>query len=418
MLFGAVDIGNRGQLVVSHRPTFWAFSIVGISLLLVVVTPLPYGLGGTGTLTQLLYWLGLGGERNVGAWWSGVLFLLAALFALDRWAETWRPKIERRGWAALSAVLALLSVDEVMALHEFLSARSQLYLIPPGLLGAGLVAYALLQLQRAKVPMRKLLLGFTLLATVPLQEFLQFSREWPNAWVYGARAFVEEGTEIVGALALLAATSGGLLRIRVGRETFASLVRLGTPLLWLAVAALPAVAVAVRGFNLPGAPNWLGTALFLGCAALAVRRSAERAEPRLLWAAALYLAASFGANAVRPDWDPLVLGHTVNLRGLYFGSLLLAAPWILSPGERWSRRGVWLALAGCTLLGAFVLPPLVVWSTWPPTLALLCFYIELLAAVPLRSAVAATAPLTSPPPAPTGTPAAAPQQVPNLAGPP
>jgi hypothetical protein len=385
---------------------------------LVAVTPLPYGLGGNGALTLLLYWLGLGGEGNVGAWWSGVLFLLATLFALDRCAETWRPVIERRGWAALTAALALLSFDELAALHEFLSARSQLYLVPLGLFGAGLVAYALLQLQRAKVPLHQLLLGFTLLATVPLQEFVQFARDWPNTWIYGARAFVEEGTEIVGALLLLAATSGGLLRIRVGRETFASLVWLGTPLLWLAVAALPAVAVAVRGFNLPGAPNWLGTALFLSCAALAVRGAAARSEPRLLWAAVLYLFASFGANAVRPDWDPSIFGQNVNLRGIYFGSLLLAAPWVLSPGEPWSRRSFWLALAGCTLLGAFVLPPLVVWSTWPPTLALLCFYIELSVAMRLRAAAVQSAPLpTSPPSAATAPPPAATQKVPSLAGP-
>jgi hypothetical protein len=408
---------QQGQLVVSHRPTFWGLTIVAVSLLFVAVTPLPYGLGGRGLLTEFLYWLGLGGERNVGAWWSGVLFLLAAILALDRFTEAWRPPTERRGWAALAAALAFLSFDEIAGLHEFLSARSQLYLVPVGLLGAGLVTYALVQLQRAKVPLHRLLLGFGLLATVPLQEFVQFTRDWPNAWVYGARALVEEGTEIAGALALLAATSGGLLRIRVGRESFASLLAHGTPLLWLAVAALPAVAVAVRGFNLPGAPNWLGMALFLACAALAVRGAAARSEPRLLWAAALYLLASLGANAVRPDWDPTVLGQSINLRGIYFGSLLLAAPWVLSPGEPWRTRGFWLASAGCTLLGAFVLPPIVIWSTWPPTVALLCFYVEISAAMRLRAVVAQAAPAASRPTAATGPQPAATAKVPTLAGP-
>jgi hypothetical protein len=403
---------------VSHRPTFWALGIVGVSLLFVAVTPLPYGLGGSSPLTLFLYWLGLGGERNVGAWWSGVLFLLGTVFALDRFTEAWRPKGERRGWAALAAALALLSFDELAGLHEFLSARGQLYLVPLGLLGAGLVVYAFVQLHRAKVPLHMLLFGFSLLATVPLQEYVQWARDWPSSWIYGARALVEEGTEIAGALALLAATSGGLLRLRIGRETFASLVSLGMPMLWLAVAALPAVAVAVRGFNLPGAPNWLGTALFLACAALAVRGAAARGEPSLLWAAAWYLLASLGANAVRPDWDPAVLGYTINLRGLYFGSLLLAAPCVLSPGEPWRRRVFWLALAGCTLLGAFVLPPLVVWSTWPPTVALLCFYVEISAAMRLRAAVAQAAPAaTSRSAAAAGPPTAATAKVPTLAGP-
>jgi hypothetical protein len=344
-------------------------------------------MGGRGPLTLLLFWLGLGGDGNVGAWWSGVLFLLAALFALDRAAEARRTASERRGWGALAAALAFLSFDEIASLHEFLTARGELYLAPMGVVGLGLVAYALARLRRAGAALGKLFLGFGLLATVPAQELVQHAVEWNNDWIYGARACLEEGTEIAGALALLAATSGGLLRIRVGRDTFASLVWLGRPLFWLAAVALPSSAAMAVYFNFPGMANWLAAALFLACALLAARGAAAQREPRVLWAMALYFFASLGANAVRPDWDPTVLGLHLNLRGFYFGALLLAAPWVLSTGEPWHRRAFWLALAGCTLAAALLpLRPYVVWTNWPPMIALLCFYVELSALMRLRAA--------------------------------
>ncbi|HUQ50981.1 MAG TPA: hypothetical protein VM692_02090 [Gammaproteobacteria bacterium] len=365
------------------------FAIVGVSLFLLAVTPLSYAFNDHGPLSMLMFWLGLGGESNLGAWWSGVLFLLSAIFALDRSSETERTPVERRGWAALAAALVLLSFDEIAALHEFLSARNRAYLIPLGLLGLGLVGYSLIHLRRAGVSLRRLLLAFALLASVPIQERVQQTHEWRDVVIYGVRVLLEEGTEIVAALLLVAGTSGGLLRLRMGPRTFASLARFGTPLLWLALIALPIAALAVYPVNLAGASNWLGTTLFLCCALLAQRQAALRRDPVLLMAAALYLLASLGANAVRPDWDPLVLGVEVKLRGVYFGTLLLAAPWVLSAGQPWRQRAFWLALAGCTLLAAFLLVrPQVVWSTWPPTIALLCFYIEISAAMRPRTAIA------------------------------
>jgi hypothetical protein len=377
---------------VPQRPSFLPFAIIGVSLFLLAVTPLSYALNGHGPLSILLFWFGLGGETNVGAWWSGVLFLLGAVFALDRTVESSRTSTERRGWTALAAALALLSFDEIAALHEFLSARGRVYLVPVGLLGLGLVSYSLVHLRRARVALHKLLLAFALLATVPLQELIQRTHEWHNPVIYGLRALLEEGTEIVAALLLVAATSGGLVRLRMEPQTFASVARFGMPLLWLALVALPLAALAVYPIYLPGASNWLGTTLFLACALLALRQAAPRREPVLLMAAALYLLASLGSNAVRPDWDPLVLGHNVNLRGIYFGTLLLAAPWVLARGQSWRQRAFWLALAGCTLLAAFLLQrPQVIWSTWTPTIALLCFYIEISAAVRTRRAVVGAA---------------------------
>ncbi len=371
-----------------YRPTAWAAGIFSVTLFLLVVTPVSYGLAGNGALSSLLFWLGFGGDGNIGAWWSGMLFLLSAIFAFDRSVES-PSGAARLGWAALGAALALLSFDEVASLHEFLSRYSLLYLVPLGILGLSLVAYALTNLRRANVPLGRLLLAFALLATVPFQEFVQSTLEWNNPWVYGVRALVEEGTEIAAALTLLAVTSGGLLRLRVRAETFTSLVAPGTPLMWFALGAFALVAAAVYTLNMRGTANWLGASLFFVCALLVTRGAMARREPLLLAGAMLYLLASVGANCINAEWDPAVFGYNVNLRGLFFGSLLLAGPWVLAPGQHWPQRLFWLAPAGCTIAASFVvLQPTVVWSTWPATIGLLCLYIELSAALRLRAAVA------------------------------
>jgi hypothetical protein len=141
---------------------------------------------------------------------------------------------------------------------------------------------------------------------------------------------------------------------------------------------------AAYSFNLTGAPNWLGATLFMSCALLALQGLAQ-ADTAAVAKPVIYLLASIGAIAVRPDWDAVVLGHNLNVRGVYFGGVLFTAAWMLGPGAPWSQRAFWLSLAGITLLAAGVLPrPQLVWSTWPPTVAMLCFFIELAGAVRLR----------------------------------
>jgi hypothetical protein len=70
----------------------------------------------------------------------------------------------------------------------------------------------------------------------------------------------------------------------------------------------------------------------------------------------------------------------VNLRGIYFGAFLLAAAWVMARGRPWSERGFWLALGALTSLAAFEFArPELIWSTWPPAVALLCFLSEVTA---------------------------------------
>jgi hypothetical protein len=378
-------------IVVSYRPIVWVSAIFGASLLLLALTLVSPVLAGSGLLSLVLFTLGLSGESNVGAWWSGMLFFVAAVFALDRAATIGRTASERQGSAALAAALLLLSLDEVAWLHEWLSDRGRPYLLMSlGSLGLGLVGYSLAHLYRARIPLRMLLLGFGLLATVPLQQLAQATHVTTNPWVYGALTSLEEGTEVAAALVLLAVTSGSLRHFEAGRpEPFVCFVRFGVPLLCLAFAALPVAVAATYALGLTGATNWVGATLFMSCALLALRALAQ-GDATALPKAAAYLLASLGAIAVRPDWDPVVLGHHVNVRGIYFGGLLLAAAWMHAPGAPWHQRAFWLALAGATLTAAFVLlRPQLVWSTWPPTVALLCFFIELTAAARLHAAAVA-----------------------------
>jgi hypothetical protein len=364
------------------RPNVWAPAILGVSLLLVVCTLLNFPLAGGRPLSLVLFTLGLSGESNVGAWWSGMLFLVAGLCALERAADPRRAAEERRGSAALAAALMLLSLDEVAWLHEWLTERSRLLLLCFGVVGLGIVAYSFRQLHRAHVPLHQFWLGFALLATVPMQKLI--TQGAMNAWVYGTVIALEECAELAGALVLLAATSHALRQAGASRLVpFVCVARFATPMLWLAAAALPLAAAATYTLNLTGAANWLGATLFLSCA-LQAMRAAQWGDPTAVAKAALYLVASVGAVAVRPDWDPVVSGHGVNIRGLYFGILLLGGACVVGSSNPW-RRLLFLALAAVTLLSAFVLlRPQLVWSMWPPTVALLCFFMELTAAVRVR----------------------------------
>lgn len=367
-------------IVVRFRPNVWAPAIFGVSLLLLAATFVSAPLAGRGSLSLVLFTLGLGGESNVGAWWSGMLFFLAGVFALDRAADARRTVAERRGSAALAAALALLSLNEVAWLREWLAERSQLCLMLLGATGLGIVIYGFAQLRRANAPLRKLSVGFALLATVPAQELVQAALEPANAWLYAAWTCLEEGTELAAALVMLSVMSGGLRHFGARRqEPFECFVRFATPLRSSCAVALPVAAAATYALNLTGAANWLGATLFLSCALLALRAAAE-GGPAAPAKAALYLIASVGAIAVRPDWDPVVLGHHVSVRGIYFGTVLLGAASILASGEPWRRR-LFLALAAGTLLAAFVsLRPQLYWSLLPPMIGLLCFFFEIAAA--------------------------------------
>jgi hypothetical protein len=353
------------------RGTSWFSLLAAASLGFLAFTWLSYALAGHGALSRGLFWIGLGGENNLGAWWAGMLFLLPAAFALDGYCDGAKPVTERRGWAALGAALLLLSFDETASLHEHLGALGVWHLAPLGALGGAVTVYSLVLLRRARLPIAGLLAAFALLAVVPLQEYLQLTREWTDPFFYGLRAFVEEGTEIVAALIFVAVTSKNCS----AREPFAALVRLRAPLLAAAAVALPfATAVVASEYRNPAGPaSWLAASLFFACALLAVRRGA--AERRVGWRIACYVAASAASNAVSPTWDPAVLGQAMSLRGLTFA--VLTAALLPAMGHGRLSRTPWGALAAGAFAAALVWPSArLLWSAWPAALALLCYFAE------------------------------------------
>jgi len=353
----------------------WFSILVLGSATLVFVTFLSYALDGHGAVSTLLYWIGLGGENNVGAWWSGMLLLLAAAFALDGAAARHASRRERSAWGAFAAALLVLSFDEVASLHEFLVSSSLEYIALLAVPLAGLIGYAWLELLRAghrRLPLL-MLLAFVLLGTVPLQEYIQHSRDWSNPLVYGLRAAIEEGIELAGILLLVSITSTNTqTAIADGREPFA-FARYRLPVLCVAAMLAPILVAATFVLPYPGGPaDWLAAACYLGCALLVVRRVVTGrggVMARVLVLFAWYLAASVGSNAIRLDWDPVILGTSVGVRGLFVALLLASAVPIL---RRAGRRANPI-LFGAAAAGA------VVGSLWPHSQALWCGFPVLVA---------------------------------------
>ncbi len=368
-----------------HRPAVpsWFEALVGVSAALVLITFFSYALNDQSGFARALFWLGLGGENNVGAWWSGMLLVLGAVLAFDGFADSTHSRRERSGWCFLGFSLLLLSFDEVASLHEFLSDRGLAYLAVLGAVGLALVGYALTQLYRAGVATRRLALlmaPFGLLATVPVHEAVQQAFAWPDPIVYGIRAALEEGTEIAAMLLfiwVLRANSVSLLR--VAHDVLATpahrrrLVRASAIVLWLVFTAAT--------FVLPrpsGPADWLASVLFLLCALLALRallRRGGNARSKVL--ILFYVVASAAATAVPVEWNPVVLSAHVSIRGVGL-SLLVVTSALLLPAN--GRR---MNLPRALLVAAVIAASAVMWSEsqllWcglPPLLALWLYSIE------------------------------------------
>jgi hypothetical protein len=383
---------NNGAM----SPRSWFRTLVAVSALLLVVTLFSYALAGSGALSRLLFWLGLGGENNIGAWWSGMLLVLAAFFAFDGFFNLDKPLGERRGWLALGFALLLLSFDEIASLHESLSRLSLVALAVLGVVGLALTGYGLTRLHRANVPARvllRLVLAFGLLATVPIHEAVQELLEWPDPVVYGARAVLEEGTEIVAMLLFVATThANSVALLRTSQDVLVApvrrrrLVAFTAALLW---APLTAATFVLRD---PGGPaDWLAASLFLICALLATRTVvlSGKADARSVNLILFYVAASAAANAVSFEWTPELLGVTVSVRGAWFAILLIGAVVILRANKRRVNLPRALVSAAAIAGGALVWPESqLLWCGLPPVFALWLYVIESKAAA-ARGATAA-----------------------------
>ena len=365
-------------------PRWWFRALIVISALLLIVTFFSYAVSGPGILSIALFWLGLGGENNIGAWWSGMLLALAAFFSFDGFLNSDKPLGERRGWLALGFAMLLLSFDEIASLHESLSRLSLSSLAVLGVVGLALTGYGMVQLQRAKVTrpvVMRLVFAFGLLATVPLHESVQQMLEWRDPVVYGIRAMLEEGTEITAMLIFVATmhrNSVSLLRasqdLLVAPVRRRRLVALTAALLW---APLTAATFVLR--NPGGSADWLAALLLLICALLATRGVVLRGttDARSVSLILFYLAASAAANAISFEWTPAVLGVAVSVRGASFAILVIAAVVFLRANQR--RVNLTHALLSAAVIAgsALIWPESqLLWCGLPPAFALWLFVLE------------------------------------------
>ena len=375
--------------------------LCAVSAALLVITFASYPLVDHRTLASVLFWLGLGGENNIGAWWSGMLLALTAFLAFDGFHDPTKPQAERQGWLALGFALLLLSFDEIASLHEYLSVLGLKYLAVLGVVGLAVASYGMLQLYRARRPKRtlfSLLLAFGLLATVPVHEMIQHALQWHNQVVYGLRAVLEEGTELVAMLIFVSvarATSSSLFRgsqdFLVAPVQHRHIITLTALLLW------PVLTAATFALPLPGGPaDWLAASLLMACALLALRAGVLRGglDSRALSVVAFYLAASAAANAVKFRWNPVVLGTTVSVRGITFALIVLAAVAILKANGRPLKpsRAI-LAAAGISASAVAWPSSQMLWCGLPPIVALWLYGVESKAAALVKTAPVRVDPL-------------------------
>jgi hypothetical protein len=329
------------------------------------------------------------------------------MLALDGFMREDLHPSERRGWLALSAVLLVLSFDEIASVHEAIGLSR---IVPFGLAGLAATTYALVQLYRGGVSGRRLgiiIAAFALFGTVAVQEKIQHLLVWQNQWIYGARALLEEGVEIVGMLLLVGVTRANTAALLAAEpsDAFAAVRRFRVPVLVAAFVLAPVMTAATFVLPYPGGPaDWLAASVYLLCALLVVRRIllSRSSTPALVALLLFYLIASAGSNAVDLDWDPVVLDTRVGVRALFLALLLFSSTLVLRADGR--RPGVWPILGGAlALLGAVEWPESQALWCLVPALLGACFYVSESRAVvmaaprPVAGVAGATVPARSVP---------------------
>jgi len=364
----------------------WFRAMVWISVVVVADTFASFAWAKHGLLSHFLFWVGLAGENNLGAWWSGMLLLIGALHAFDGFGNTDNLPSARRGWLVLSAILLALSFDELASLHEFLgrAAGDDRYLLVLAIIGAMLLAYSVSQLAISKLPWRHLgliLLSFALFGSVYLQEVLQSIGTWDNPYIKGLRGMIEEGTEITGMLILIFVTRTNT-RVLLNRDHPDALIAatLGrVPLIVAAGVSIPIMTAATFILPFPGGPaDWLAACIYLLCAAHVFRPILlsngvlrQSTAPLLLF----YLVASALSNGLHIKWDPEIFGVPVSIRGVGIAGLLLTANIFFRSGGR--PTTIWFYPAAAAALLVSLWPnSQILWCMIPTCVALWIFTLE------------------------------------------
>ena len=363
----------------------WFYTFVFISLFLCFVTLFQHELRSVTLfqfeLVRFTSIFNLRNENNLAALFSGMFLFIIALQAFDGWGfnRTSIPRVAT-AWLLLSFVLLALSLDEIGSLHEtvhpfmkqldFVGEWSSWWtLLPFGLLLVGMITYSLVSLFRApgqRTTVVLMCIGFALLASVALQEYVEQNLDWSanralRFFKARLRPVVEEGTELLGMLFLLWATlnsaRGGLSdRERARFPVLEGVVSWRRPVLLLVLIGAPMVAYVT--VNMPetrhehGAPaDWPAAALYL-LAALGAARSFFISGHRLGgldWA--LIAIATLGcASTILPPDSPIALPVMTILSGAAF------LIWFLGPRYLLNEYLLAVIFLSIGLAGAWLVP--------------------------------------------------------------
>ena len=323
---------NRHNATVQRWMTVWLILLVLGSVFFIIATLL-----NTDSGINFLAYANLSYENNFAAWWSSMLLLVGAVHMFDgytRWKDE-RPKVAR-GWAALSLILVVLSADECASIHErvgmLLPWGKWMNILPFVLILLGLFAYAAISLWSAADLRGRLLLilvAFSLFGFTALQEYLEHAVQWESLLTPGARASIEEGTELLGMLLLIRAALPNTQQLLApGRQRVDALnapFAWRTPALVLAAVAVPFVVYLsdLWAGDQRGQPaEWLAATLFC-LAAIAALRGLSRASSRrkdvwplvLIGASVTASAVSAGLDGMRP-YILLVTAFLINVAWL------------------------------------------------------------------------------------------------------
>lgn len=360
-----------------HGPArAWLTGLATVSVVCLLVTmfrdQIVSATGGLGQLFRALHLsrLGFGYESSVGAWWQGMLLLIASLHAFDGYLRHRgsEPRLAR-GWLLLAIVICSLSFDEVGSLHErvpkYLPPGGWLSLLPFALVLGGMAFYGIAALMRSPAQRSAgitILIAFALFGTVAIQEELEFTTRWWGEFD-SLRAGLEEGTELIAMLLLVAAAVGNTAGLSARSAAPAEPTLQGLDLLRRPIALsglLLAPAIGYLSADLPdkhGLPiSWLGAAMFM-CGALVALRPALRTgcKGSLDWTT-LALAGCCGVLSVMAV---NAHGPRFRLAALTAGCLAVIVLWHLRSRRSGATVPVPVAVGLCAIVAiawAFVSP--------------------------------------------------------------
>jgi hypothetical protein len=178
------------------RLPWWQVVTVG-SLVAVAWTMVTPSLPDTELLGLFKQSLNLGLELNLSVWWSSMLFFSGAALAV-RLARTVGE--DRVGWAAMAAVLAVLSLDELGSIHE---RASDSWGLPGMALVVALAGLSMFRLARHGRGRSAALFGASLALLAIASQVLEEVDTLGSGAVVGAVRGIEEGTELLGACLIL-----------------------------------------------------------------------------------------------------------------------------------------------------------------------------------------------------------------------